>query len=86
MTYEQELAEAHLKSIRLEHIIENQLKVIHEWRKKSDQDYAQMQRLYNVLEAARIFIEVHGGDTMLINEIEEAMDCVDFMPPKVFVV
>jgi hypothetical protein len=68
-----------------DNVIEAQKKALHEWRKKADLDYVQMQRLYNALEGARIFIEVHGGDTALLAEIDECTACVEFMPPKVFV-
>lgn len=73
------------ESHRLQHVVDSQLKALHEWRKKADLDYVQMQRLYNALEGARIFIEVHGGDEALLAEIDEVTAGVEFMPPKVFV-
>ena len=65
-------------------VIEAQKKALGEWRKKADLDYVQMQRLYNALEGARIFIEMHGGDAALLAEIDDVTAGVEFMPPKVF--
>jgi hypothetical protein len=68
----------------LSNTIAAQEKALHYWRQKADLDYVQIQRMCNALEAARTFIVVHGGDAAILDEIDDAVACVEFMPPKVF--
>ena len=69
------------EEMRLQHVVDEQLKALHHWRQQADLDYVKIQRMYHALIGAREYVE----EPYTLSQIDDALAGVNPAPPKVFV-